>query len=160
MSTENQTATASAPFWLTDLPTWLMPTLVAVGLPRTILTDLAVVRSAVDCRIRYASCRAGRSRILHRTCNRAYGDGDGITGTRRNGHRYGGNSTLAIWETDFVPSEKQCASRGATDGSDQATNLVAGNRVCGKTGEGRIFRIEILGIGSNGIQSKTTVWGK
>ncbi len=41
MSTEDPTA--SAPFWLTDLPTWLMLALVAVGLPRTILTDLAVV---------------------------------------------------------------------------------------------------------------------
>ncbi len=71
-----------------------------------------------------------------------------------------GNSVLAMWETDSVPSKEQCANRAATEGSNQVTNLVAGNRVCGKTDEGRIFRIEILGTGSNGIHSKTTVWGK
>ena len=72
----------------------------------------------------------------------------------------GGNSTLAMWETDSVPSKGQCASRVTTDGSNQVNNLVAGNRVCGKTDEGRIFRIEILATGSSGIRSKTTVWTK
>lgn len=32
------------PIWLTDMPAWLMMTLVAVGLPRTILADLDVVQ--------------------------------------------------------------------------------------------------------------------
>ncbi len=71
-----------------------------------------------------------------------------------------GNSRLAMWETDSVPSKEQCAKRVAIDGSNQAGNLVAGNRVCGKTDEGRVFRIEILGTGDNGILSKTTVWTK
>lgn len=35
---------ALRPIWLTDMPAWLMMTLVAVGLPRTILADLDVVQ--------------------------------------------------------------------------------------------------------------------
>jgi hypothetical protein len=31
------------PFWLTDMPTWLMLTLVVIGMPRTLLGDLNVV---------------------------------------------------------------------------------------------------------------------
>lgn len=47
VSTDDETATVSAktrrPSSLTDMPTWLMLTLVAIGLPRTILADLNVV---------------------------------------------------------------------------------------------------------------------
>ena len=49
MCIHDQTATVSAtretyrPFWLTDMPTWLMLTLVAIGLPRTTLADMNVV---------------------------------------------------------------------------------------------------------------------
>lgn len=34
---------AKRPFFLTDMPVWLMLTLVALGLPRTILADLGIV---------------------------------------------------------------------------------------------------------------------
>ena len=35
---------AHRPIWLTDMPAWLMLTLVAIGLPRTILAELDVVQ--------------------------------------------------------------------------------------------------------------------
>ncbi|HEV7652376.1 MAG TPA: hypothetical protein VGP26_29835 [Actinophytocola sp.] len=47
MTTDDKTVphegTTHRPFWLTDMPTWLMLLLVVVGLPRTILADLNVV---------------------------------------------------------------------------------------------------------------------
>lgn len=51
MSTEDETVQENAsrkgathrPFVLTDMPTWLMLLLVAIGMPRTILADLNVV---------------------------------------------------------------------------------------------------------------------
>lgn len=75
-------------------------------------------------------------------------------------YAYDDSAELAVWETDSVPSKDECANVVATDGSNQTAALVAGNRVCGQTAEGRVFRIEILGVGGSGIRSKTTVWHK
>src|SRR5262245_46442431 len=41
--TTNRASGWQRPFWLTDMPTWLMLTLVVIGMPRTILGDLNVV---------------------------------------------------------------------------------------------------------------------
>lgn len=69
-------------------------------------------------------------------------------------------SLPAIWTTDSVPAKEQCAKAVATEGDTFTARLVAGNRVCGRTTEGRVFRIEVLGMKAGGIRSRTTVWNK
>jgi hypothetical protein len=65
---------------------------------------------------------------------------------------------LAEWITDGVPGRAECVARLAERSTQDAENLVEGSRVCGRTPEGRIFRIEVTALGSAGITGRVTVW--
>ncbi|MBB4688139.1 hypothetical protein [Amycolatopsis jiangsuensis] len=73
---------------------------------------------------------------------------------------YGEAAKLAEWQTDSLPGKDECASAVAERGDSRTGELVKGNIVCGKTAEGRIFRIEVLGVSGNTVTSKVLVWNK
>jgi hypothetical protein len=45
-------------------------------------------------------------------------------------------------------------------GSNQTGTLTAASRVCGRTDEGRLFRIDFHGIGDNAFRTTVIVWNK
>lgn len=65
---------------------------------------------------------------------------------------------LVEWPTDSVPGHGECAAKVSANGKRDATGLVAGSQVCGRTPEGRVFRIEVLGVSANEIRGRVTVW--
>lgn len=70
-----------------------------------------------------------------------------------------GKHVLADWPGSVPPGKEECATRVSEDGSNQAGDLVKGSIVCGRTPEGRTFRLEVLGAGSE-IRVHATVWAK
>lgn len=67
---------------------------------------------------------------------------------------------LVEWPSDATPGYGECAEKVSAAGKSDATGLVAGSHVCGRTPEGRVFRIEVLGIDANVIRGRVTVWEK
>ncbi|GGM93275.1 hypothetical protein GCM10011609_33430 [Lentzea pudingi] len=55
--------------------------------------------------------------------------------------------------------KEQCAAQVSEHGFDHVDNLVKGGIVCGRTPEGRIFRLDVLASGSE-IWAHATVWTK
>jgi hypothetical protein len=45
-------------------------------------------------------------------------------------------------------------------GSNQTGTQTAASRVCGRTDEGRIFRIDFHGVGDNAFRTTVIVWNK
>ncbi|MCP2164118.1 hypothetical protein [Goodfellowiella coeruleoviolacea] len=71
-----------------------------------------------------------------------------------------GGFALAEWQqSDSVPGKEQCAAETAARGSGAVDGLVTGSLVCGTTPEGRVFRLEVLGLGEN-IRTRAVVWEK
>jgi hypothetical protein len=66
---------------------------------------------------------------------------------------------LVEWPSDSIPGYADCAAKVSADGKSDATGLVAHSGVCGRTPEGRVFRIEVLDVSPNVIRAQVTVWG-
>lgn len=71
---------------------------------------------------------------------------------------------LAEWQTDSVPGREQCAAVVRERGTPETGNLVKGSHVCGRTTEGRIFRVDVLSVESgalsSSIRSEVTIWAQ
>ncbi|MFD5247648.1 hypothetical protein ACFWIW_24135 [Amycolatopsis sp. NPDC058340] len=67
---------------------------------------------------------------------------------------------LAEWQTDSLPSKDECTSAVAERGQSFTGSLVSSSHVCGKTAEGRVFRIDVIAVGNGTIRSKVIVWDK
>ncbi|WP_156756206.1 hypothetical protein [Actinokineospora pegani] len=70
-----------------------------------------------------------------------------------------GKHVLAEWPGSGSPDKEQCAAQVSEAGFNQVDDLVKGSIVCGRTPEGRIFRLEVLTSGSE-IRAHATVWTK
>jgi len=70
-----------------------------------------------------------------------------------------GTHVLAEWSGSGSPDKEQCAARVSENGSNQVGHLVKGSIVCGRTPEGRVFRLDVLASGSE-IRVHATVWAK
>jgi hypothetical protein len=70
-----------------------------------------------------------------------------------------GKHVLAEWSGSGSPDKEQCAARVSENGFNQVDDLVKGSIVCGRTPEGRIFRLDVLASGSE-IRVHATVWAK
>lgn len=75
-----------------------------------------------------------------------YVDGEGVT--------------IAEWVHNSIPSENDCASVVVSQGSNQTNKLEPNTYVCGKTVDGRTFRVDVVSVGDSGIRSQTVVWNK
>ncbi|WP_439658899.1 hypothetical protein ACSHWB_42045 [Lentzea sp. HUAS TT2] len=65
---------------------------------------------------------------------------------------------LAEWHSDGEPGRAECATHLGTNATLDADNVVVGSRVCGKTPEGRIFRIDVTVLDGSAITGQVTVW--
>ncbi|MEV8441539.1 hypothetical protein AB0425_29510 [Actinosynnema sp. NPDC051121] len=65
---------------------------------------------------------------------------------------------LVEWPSDSIPGYADCAAKVSADGKSDATGLVAHSEVCGRTPDGRVFRIEVLDVSLNVIRAQVTVW--
>ncbi|WP_146174132.1 hypothetical protein [Saccharothrix carnea] len=70
-----------------------------------------------------------------------------------------GKHVLAEWPGSTPPDKEQCAAQVSESGFNQVDDLVKGAIVCGRTPEGRIFRLDVLASGSE-IRVHATVWTK
>lgn len=64
---------------------------------------------------------------------------------------------IAAWLSDSEPTKDECDTTVAENGSTVVRDLTKGLYLCGKTAEGRIFRLETLTTG-NSIKTDATVW--
>ncbi|MDX8142183.1 hypothetical protein SK854_08680 [Lentzea sp. BCCO 10_0061] len=65
---------------------------------------------------------------------------------------------LAEWHSDGVPGQQECVTHLEKNSTLDADNVVVGSRVCGKTPEGRIFRIDVTVLDGSAITGQVTVW--
>jgi len=65
---------------------------------------------------------------------------------------------VAEWTSDGVPTWSECADLITSSGSDITGGLSDGSVVCGRTIEGRIFRIEANHFDGYALFSTVTVW--
>jgi hypothetical protein len=65
---------------------------------------------------------------------------------------------LAEWHSDGVPGQQDCVAHLGKNATLDADNVVVGSRVCGKTPEGRIFRIDVTVLDGSAITGQVTVW--
>lgn len=70
----------------------------------------------------------------------------------------GTGPVVTEWQTDSIPSENDCDSAAVSRGTNQTTGLSAGEYICGRTAEGRVFRVNVISAGDSGIRSQTVVW--
>lgn len=68
--------------------------------------------------------------------------------------------TLVDWQIDSVPGKDDCATAIAERGTNQTHTLVSDSHVCGRTAEGRFFRIDVLAAGTGEVRSNVVVWAK
>lgn len=68
------------------------------------------------------------------------------------------NYWLAEWASDGTPGRAECDTDLSQRGTRDATNLVAGSRVCGRTPGGRIFLVDVTAVDSTTITGQVTVW--
>ncbi|CCH35586.1 hypothetical protein BN6_83700 [Saccharothrix espanaensis DSM 44229] len=71
---------------------------------------------------------------------------------------YGDAYDVKEWLADSLPERADCAGHLAAEVRRDATNLVVGSKVCGRTPGGRIFRIEVLGLADRTITGHVVVW--
>lgn len=64
---------------------------------------------------------------------------------------------IAAWLSDSAPTKEECDTTVVESGDRVVQDLTQGLYVCGKTAEGRIFRLETLATG-NAIKVDATVW--
>lgn len=64
---------------------------------------------------------------------------------------------IAAWLSDSEPTKDECDTTVVENGGTVVRDLTEGLYVCGKTAEGRIFRLETLATG-NAIKADATVW--
>jgi hypothetical protein len=69
-----------------------------------------------------------------------------------------GGGQLTEWQTDSTPGKPQCVTLTKNQGSSQTGRLVVGSYVCGKTIEGRPFRLHVARIEEFRMDIETTVW--
>ncbi|MGW3961988.1 hypothetical protein ACWED2_19345 [Amycolatopsis sp. NPDC005003] len=67
-----------------------------------------------------------------------------------------GKARLAVWKKSGQPGKAECASAVDADGSNQSY-YEKGNRICGRTAEGRVFRLDVTSSG-NTLRTQATVW--
>lgn len=65
---------------------------------------------------------------------------------------------LAEWHSDGVPGRAECVTHLEKNATLDADNVVMGSRVCGKTPEGRVFRIDVTVLDGSAITGQVTVW--
>lgn len=65
---------------------------------------------------------------------------------------------LAEWHSDGVPGQQECVAHLEKNSTLDADNVVVGSRVCGKTPEGRIFRVDVTVLDGSAITGQVTVW--
>jgi hypothetical protein len=70
---------------------------------------------------------------------------------------YGGAARLTVWTSNGTPDRNACATAVGRGSSTYINGLVEGNHVCGRTAEGRIFRIDINTVGGD-ISGNVTIW--
>ncbi|MEJ2853507.1 MULTISPECIES: hypothetical protein [unclassified Saccharothrix] len=70
-----------------------------------------------------------------------------------------GDHVLAEWTKPAQPGKAECADQVSATGFNQVDKLVKGSVVCGRTPEGRIFRLDVLSSGSE-IRVHAVVWQK
>jgi len=65
---------------------------------------------------------------------------------------------LAEWTSNGVPTWTECGDQVTNEGTDWTGSLSDGSVVCGRTLEGRIFRIEANHFDDADINATVTVW--
>ncbi|MDX8049657.1 hypothetical protein SK571_09730 [Lentzea sp. BCCO 10_0798] len=68
------------------------------------------------------------------------------------------NYWLVEWTGDGTPGRAECDTGISQRGTRDATNLVAGSRVCGRTPGGRTFLVDVTAVDSTTITGQVTVW--
>ncbi|MDX3192008.1 hypothetical protein PV458_26655 [Streptomyces sp. MN03-5084-2B] len=69
----------------------------------------------------------------------------------------------AVWTSSGTPDRDGCGSTVDEHGSTYVHGLEKGNHVCGRTAEGRVFRVDITGVSEQlfgGVTGDVTVWDK
>ncbi|WP_410595831.1 hypothetical protein [Amycolatopsis sp. lyj-23] len=69
-----------------------------------------------------------------------------------------GKAQLASWKKGGSPGKADCASAVDADGFNQ-TRFTKDNHICGRTAEGRIFRLDVTSTG-NTVRTQVIVWNK
>ncbi len=88
-----------------------------------------------------------------------YVDGHSVLLSVGDGHFEADEGILvAEWTSDGVPTWSECADLVTSSGSDITGGLSDGSVVCGRTIEGRIFRIEANHFDGYALFSTVTVW--
>jgi len=65
---------------------------------------------------------------------------------------------LAEWTSNGVPTWTQCSDQVTNEGTDSTGALSDGSVLCGRTLEGRIFRIQVNHFDDADFNSTVTVW--
>ncbi|TLW93175.1 hypothetical protein FFT09_07070 [Saccharomonospora piscinae] len=88
-----------------------------------------------------------------------YTDGRYLSGTLTGLESYGDAAQIAVWKSGSFPGRADCAEAVDTEGTDHISTLEEGNQVCGRTYEGRVFRLEVIAAGSD-FKAEGVVWEK
>jgi hypothetical protein len=70
---------------------------------------------------------------------------------------------MAVWTSSGTPDRAACASAVDEQGKTYLSGTEKGNHVCGRTAEGRVFRIDVTGVAETsdgGATGDVTVWDK
>jgi hypothetical protein len=76
---------------------------------------------------------------------------------------YHGAGKLAVWTSSGTPDRNACGSAVDERGATYVHGLEKGNHLCGRTAEGRVFRIDVTGVSDQlfgGVTGDVTVWDK
>jgi hypothetical protein len=76
---------------------------------------------------------------------------------------YHGAGKLAVWTSSGAPDRTGCGLAVDERGAEYISGVEKGNHVCGRTQEGRVFRIDVTGVSDNlfgGVTGDVTVWDK
>ncbi|WP_410637362.1 hypothetical protein [Amycolatopsis sp. lyj-346] len=70
---------------------------------------------------------------------------------------------LAVWTSSGTPDRAGCASTVGERGAEYLSGAEKGTHVCGRTPEGRVFRIDVTAVSQRidgGVTGDVTVWNK
>ncbi|MEV7093795.1 hypothetical protein AB0M80_13260 [Amycolatopsis sp. NPDC051045] len=70
---------------------------------------------------------------------------------------------LAAWTSSGTPDRTGCTSAVDERGAEYLSGIEKGTHVCGRTPEGRVFRIDVTGVSDRidgGVTGDVTVWDK
>ncbi|WP_433408602.1 hypothetical protein ACQPZU_20900 [Saccharomonospora azurea] len=70
---------------------------------------------------------------------------------------HGDAATFTVWKSAGVPGKDDCAAAVADEGVSRINPVVENNHICGRTYEGRIFRMTIVAT-SGETQVDVVVW--